>query len=63
MLAFCRSLAGKAPKAEEAATDAVAAAVRVAVVADTRPTQREQLWCSQDCSMVTRWQSSIGGTF
>ena len=41
MLAFCRSLAGKAPKAEEAATVAVAAAVRVAVMADTRPTQRE----------------------
>ena len=46
MLACCRllgSLAEKASKAEEAATVAVAAAVRVAVVADTRPTQREQL--------------------
>ena len=66
MLACCRlpgSLAGKASKAEEAATVAVAAAVRVAVVADTRSTQRERLWCSQERTMVIGWLSLIGRAF
>ena len=68
MLACCRSLAGRAPEAEEAATVAVAAAVRVAVVAGimsawVQHRQREQLWCSQESTKVTRLLFSIGRTF
>ena len=66
MLACCHLLgspAGKASKAEEAATVPVAAAVRVAVVADTVPTQRQRLWCSQERTRVTKWLFSIGTMF
>ena len=63
MVACYRSLGRKAPEAEEAATVAVAAAVRVAVVASNRSTQLEQLWCSQQIIMVIRLPFSTGRMF
>ena len=66
MLACCRrpeGLAEKALEAEEEATVAVSIGRGVAVVADTMPTQRQRLWCSQERTRVIRWLFSIGTMF